>query len=155
MKSQLNDCPIFFVFFYVFILRKWWPVECGLSMWGKMIILMYRLCWHGLYGLYGPRCPLFPERPFNFNTRLLSHTCSSADPRDSAMTTNCQMQWPVKTWLDWMLCLHFQAKPEMWFSADVSESLERGLDCGCSPLITEMHTKWGITLQCVENETLV
>ena len=27
-------------------------------MWGKIMITMYRLWWHGLYGLYGPRCPL-------------------------------------------------------------------------------------------------
>ena len=27
-------------------------------MWGKIIIPMYRLWLHGLYGLYGPRCPL-------------------------------------------------------------------------------------------------
>ena len=34
-------------------------------MWGKIIIPMYRLWLHGLYGLYGPRCLLSPKRPIN------------------------------------------------------------------------------------------
>ena len=34
-------------------------------MWGKIIIPMYRLWLNGLYGLYGPRCPLFLKRPIN------------------------------------------------------------------------------------------
>ena len=34
-------------------------------MWGKIIIPMYRLWLNGLYGLYGPRCPLFSKRPIN------------------------------------------------------------------------------------------
>ena len=34
-------------------------------MWGKIIIPMYKLWLHGLYGLYGPRCPLFLKRPIN------------------------------------------------------------------------------------------
>ena len=34
-------------------------------MWGKIIIPMYRLWLHGLYGLYGPRCPLSPKRLIN------------------------------------------------------------------------------------------
>ena len=41
---------------------KW---NCGLSMWGKIMIPMYRLWLQGLYGLYGPRCPLSPETPLN------------------------------------------------------------------------------------------
>ena len=40
-------------------------LKCQLSMWGKIIIPMYRLWLHGLYGLYGPRCPLSPKRPIN------------------------------------------------------------------------------------------
>ena len=40
-----------------------WPVDCGLSMWGKIMIPMYKLWLHSWYGLYGPRCPLSPERP--------------------------------------------------------------------------------------------
>ena len=40
-------------------------VDCGSSMWGKIIILMYKLWLHSLYGLYGPRCPLSPKRPIN------------------------------------------------------------------------------------------
>ena len=34
-------------------------------MWGKIIIPMYRLWLHSLYGLYGPRCPLSQKRPIN------------------------------------------------------------------------------------------
>ena len=36
-----------------------------IQMWGKIIIPMYRLWLHCLYGLYGPRCPLSPKRPIN------------------------------------------------------------------------------------------
>ena len=42
--------------------------DCGLSMWGKIIIPMYRLWSHGLYG---PRCPLSPERPLNLSLTYL------------------------------------------------------------------------------------
>ena len=34
-------------------------------MWGKIIIPVYRLWLNGLYGLYGPRCPLSSKRPIN------------------------------------------------------------------------------------------
>ena len=34
-------------------------------MWGKIIIPIYKLWLHGLYGLYGPRCPLSPKRSIN------------------------------------------------------------------------------------------
>ena len=44
-------------------------------MWGKIMIPMYRLWLHGLYELYGPRCPLSPERPLNLITHSL--TCKS------------------------------------------------------------------------------
>ena len=36
-----------------------WPVYCVLSMWGKIIIPMHTSWLHGLYGLHGPRCPLY------------------------------------------------------------------------------------------------
>ena len=42
------------------------------SMWGKIMIPMYRLWLHGLYGLYGPRNPLSPERPLNLITQSLT-----------------------------------------------------------------------------------
>ena len=42
-------------------------------MWGKIIIPMYRLWLNGLYGLYGPRCPLFSKRPINLISLSLSH----------------------------------------------------------------------------------
>ena len=48
-------------------------------MWGKITIPMYRLWLHSLYGLYGPRCPLSPEKPLNLITdslfRHVSLTC--------------------------------------------------------------------------------
>ena len=40
-------------------------------MWGKIIIPMYRLWLHSLYGLYGPWCPLSPKRLMN----LISLSC--------------------------------------------------------------------------------
>ena len=42
-------------------------------MWGKIIIPMYRLWLNGLYGLYGPRCPLSSKRPINLISLSLSH----------------------------------------------------------------------------------
>ena len=44
-------------------------------MWGKIMIPMYRLWLHGLYGLYGPRRPLSPERLLNLITHSLSEFC--------------------------------------------------------------------------------
>ena len=41
-------------------------------LWGKIIIPMYRLWLNGLYGLYGPRCPLFSKRPINLISLSLS-----------------------------------------------------------------------------------
>ena len=43
-------------------------------MWGKIMIPIYRLWLHGSYGLYGPRCPLFPEKLLNLITHSL--TCA-------------------------------------------------------------------------------
>ena len=69
----MHQDPLLVCFFFnVFFLKsKLWPVDCGLSMWGKIMIPMYRLWLHGLYGLYGPRCPLSPERPLNLITHSL------------------------------------------------------------------------------------
>ena len=41
-------------------------------MWGKIIIPMYKLWLHGLYGLYGARCSLSPKRPINLISLSLS-----------------------------------------------------------------------------------
>ena len=59
--------------FYILIeiSMKLVPVDCGLSIWGKIMIPMYRLRYNGLYG---PRCPLSPERPLNLITQ--SPPCS-------------------------------------------------------------------------------
>ena len=45
-----------------------------LSVWGKIMIPMYRLWLHHLYGLYGPRCLLSPEMPLNLITHFVSWT---------------------------------------------------------------------------------
>ena len=69
-------CPHFFVFLfliYFVFLSKLWPVDCGLSMWGKIMIPMYRLWLHSLYGLYGPCCQLSTERPLNLITHSLTY----------------------------------------------------------------------------------
>ena len=47
-------------------------------MWGKIIIPMYRLWLHGLYGLYGPWCPLSAKRPINLISLSLSLLYSRA-----------------------------------------------------------------------------
>ena len=52
------------------------PVDCELSMWGKIMIPMYRLWLHSLYGLYEPRCLLSPERLLNLITHSLTHSLS-------------------------------------------------------------------------------
>ena len=69
-----------------------WPVDCVLSMWGKVMIPMYRLkvmipmyrLWlHGLHGLYGPRRLLSPERPLN----LLTHSLTDPEKSNSLWKT--------------------------------------------------------------------
>ena len=46
-------------------------------MWGKIIIPMYRLWLNGLYGLYGPWCPLSSTRPINSISLSLSQPFKS------------------------------------------------------------------------------
>ena len=53
-------------------------------MWGKIIIPMYRLWLHGIYGLYGPGCPLSPKRPIN----LISLSLAPLDVQQHS-------HWPV------------------------------------------------------------
>ena len=47
-------------------------------MWGKILIPMYRLWLHSLYGLYGPRCPLSPKRSINLISLSLEHSMSES-----------------------------------------------------------------------------
>ena len=54
-------------------------------MWGKIIIPMYRLWLNGLYGLYGPRCPLFSKRPINLISLSLSHLCIKAARQSNSL----------------------------------------------------------------------
>ena len=74
-------------------------------MWGKIIITMYRLWLNGLYGLHGPRCPLFSKRPINLISLSLSILCHSLNWR------NCLQWWhrnivhiTVTLWGDSPLC---------------------------------------------------
>ena len=53
------------------------------KIYGKIMIPMYRLRLHGLCGLYGPRCPLSPERPLNLITH--SHPAIPRAVLDSFM----------------------------------------------------------------------
>ena len=69
-------------------------VDCGLSMWGKIMIPMYRRWLHGLYGLHGPRCPLSPERPLNW----ITHSLTLANWRQTIIGT---MDWIVY----WCICV--------------------------------------------------
>ena len=57
-------------FFYSFPLLQLYLFSL---LWGKIMIPMYRLWLHGLYGLYGPPCPLSPERLINLITYSLTH----------------------------------------------------------------------------------
>ena len=43
-----------------------------LYLWREIMIPMYRLWLHSLYGLYGPRCPLSPKRLLNLITHSLT-----------------------------------------------------------------------------------
>ena len=59
-------------------------------MWGKIIIPMYRLWLNGLYGLYGPRCPLSSKRPINLISLSLLWLCNgnNTDIWQSDMSNN-------------------------------------------------------------------
>ena len=66
-------------------------------MWGKIIIPMYRSWLNGLYGLYGPRCPLFSKRPRNLISLSLSHLAvvfaQSIEARCSEFSREWRCSW--------------------------------------------------------------
>ena len=81
---------LFFLFKYILFIfgsNIVTHMEGGYAMWKKTwtdyvlilrlfaflvnFISMYRLWLHGLYELYGPRCPLSPRRPLNLITHSL------------------------------------------------------------------------------------
>ena len=68
----LNGRPHFFCASFLISFSKFWLVDCVLSMWGKIMIQMYRLWLHGLYGLYGPQCLMSPKRLLNLITHSLT-----------------------------------------------------------------------------------
>ena len=45
-------------------------VDCGFSIWGKIITQMYRLWLHGLYGLHGSHCPLLEKKTVSYHRHL-------------------------------------------------------------------------------------
>ena len=73
-------------------------------MWGKIIIPMYRLWLHGLYGLYGSQCPLPPpqkkkKKKKKKQTNLISPSLSH---RRQSQTDG----WKNTLWF-WMDSLYF------------------------------------------------
>ena len=74
MICELNGCPPLFVVLFSIPFFSKSIMACRLCvMWGKIMIPMYRLWLHSLYGLHGPRCPQSPERPLNLITHSLTH----------------------------------------------------------------------------------
>ena len=65
-------------------------------MWGKIIIPMYRLWLNGLYGLYGPRCPLSSKRPINLISLSLSGMWGGVGGGGGHLMER-------EMWADWML----------------------------------------------------
>ena len=85
-----------------------------LSMWGKIMIPMYMLWLHSLYGQYGPRCPPSPERPLDLITHSLTLRCN---------VFNCKIPTSWKwcgsdemdshsaiLWRSGFLCFHFPTR---------------------------------------------
>ena len=70
-------------------------------MWGKIIIPMYRLWLNGLYGLYGPRCPLFSKRPINLISLSLSVSLLGIEQSD---TMSPQALMIRSLWLNLIPC---------------------------------------------------
>ena len=81
-----------------FLISFFLQVNCSLqivlSMWGKIMIPMYRLWLHGLYGLHGPRCPLSPKMPLNLLTHSPGATRQYAVTRDTDEPVLSHMQSP-------------------------------------------------------------
>ena len=67
-------------------------------MWGKIMIPMYRLWLHGLYGLHGPRCPLSPKGLLNLITRSLTPRFWSGQSRDLWLNKIRIPVVPTKRW---------------------------------------------------------
>ena len=71
MTSQFNRCSLCVSFLIFFSWSSLWRADGVLSTWGKIMIPLYRLWLHGLYGLHRHRCPLSPKRPLNLITHSL------------------------------------------------------------------------------------
>ena len=68
-------------------------------MWGKIIIPMYGLWLNGLYGLYGPRCPLSSKRPINLISLSLSwkNVCVNNLVKMLSLGVRCKKYY-IKSW---------------------------------------------------------
>ena len=67
-------------------------------MWGKIMIPMYRMWLQGVYGLYGPRCPMSPERMLNLITHSLTYSPKSWRPSDIHCISKLDHYW-IRWWL--------------------------------------------------------
>ena len=86
-------------------------------MWGKIIIPMYRLWLNGLYGLYGPRCPLSSKRPINLISLSLS-------PMRASYEVSFEL-WgvfrEVKVWFMFFLCNYHAVSNIVWYLTAVTQ----------------------------------
>ena len=72
-RVNLMGALTFLWFFFNCLFHKGnYGLQIVLSVWGKIMIPMYRLYLRGLYGLYGPWCPMVPKRPLNLITHSLT-----------------------------------------------------------------------------------
>ena len=85
-------------------------------MWGEIMIAMYRLWLHDLYGLYGPRCLLSPERPLNLIT--LTHLDFQGQTLKMLYLRNERTDWHGAKGMRVDRMLHplcdFQRSPHPW-----------------------------------------
>ena len=90
-------------------------------MWGKIIIPMYRLWLNGLYGLYGPRCPLFSKRPINLISlslyMLISHMFPKRCLDFDGLAQDCS-----NSNANALELLHSCTKPSIWSSTIVCDN---------------------------------
>ena len=94
-------------------------------MWGKIIIPMYRLWLNGLYGLYGPRCPLSSKRPINLiSLSLGQHWCRWVLLSFHAFVRPSNHPWA------WVCVLHTKRLEEMAYN----------LACWCIQMAYTQHS---------------
>ena len=71
-QVDLMDAFTFLCFFFIhFFLCKLWTIDCGLSMWGQIMISTYKLWLHGLRGATWTPMSAVRKRPLNLITLSL------------------------------------------------------------------------------------